>query len=122
MADQRRAGPIEIKTTGEVQDAKGVFTYNMGRVMREPIVGSDGKIHGYKETAQPGFIEGAVTDRGNLDLVALVTGRDLTVSLGLSNGKMIVLRNAWYAGEGTVSTDESEIPVKWIGDAEEVNP
>ncbi|HET9063675.1 MAG TPA: phage tail tube protein [Candidatus Binatia bacterium] len=121
MADQRRAGLIQVQVNGEISDAKGSFTYNLGRPMREAIVGSDG-IHGYKETPQVAFIEGAITDRGTLDLATLVGGRDLTVSLTLGNGKLVVLRDAWFAGEGSGSTEEAEITVRWEGaNAEEVS-
>lgn len=120
MADQRRAGLIQLQVNGEIQDAKGAFTYNLGRPKREAIVGADG-IHGFKETPQVSMIEGAITDKGTLDLAALTSGRDLTLTLSLSNGKVIVLRDGWFAGDGTVSTEESEIPVRWEGaNAEEV--
>lgn len=121
MGNQRRAGLIEIKVNGEIQDAKGSFSYNLGRVKRDAIVGSDAP-HGYRETPQVPFIEGVITDRGNLDLAALVTGRDLTISLTLGNDKMIMLREAWFAGEGTASSEEAEIPVRWEGmNAEEIS-
>lgn len=121
MADQRRAGLIQLQVNGEIFDAKGSFSYNLGRPMREAIPGSDG-IHGYKETPQVAFIEGAITDRGNLDVATLVSQRDVTVTLTLGNGKVIVLRDAWFAGEGTASTEEAEIPVRWEGaNAEEIS-
>jgi hypothetical protein len=121
MADQRRAGLIQLQVNGEIADAKGNFSYNLGRPKREAIPGSDG-IHGYKETPQVAYIEGAITDRGNLDLSALTTGRDLTVTVSLSNGKVIVLKDAWFAGDGTASTEESEIAVRWEGsNAEEIS-
>jgi hypothetical protein len=86
-----------------------------------PIIGGDG-VHGFKETPQVAFIEGAVTDKGSLDMAALASGRDLTVTLSLSNGKVIVLRNGWFASDGTASTEESEIPVRWEGaNAEEIS-
>lgn len=121
MANQRRAGLIQLQVNGEILDAKGAFTYGLGRPKRESIPGSDG-IHGYKEMPQVAFIEGAITDRGTLDLAAIVTGRDLTVTLTLGNDKVIVLRDAWYAAEGTGSTEEGEIAVRWEGaNAEEVS-
>jgi tail tube protein len=121
MADQRRAGLIQLQVNGEIQDAKGAFSYNLGRPKREEIVGSDG-IHGFKETPQAAMIEGAITDRGNLDVAALVSGKDLTVTLSLSNGKVIVLREAWFSGDGNVGTEEQEIGVKWTGaNAEEIS-
>ena len=120
MADQRRAGLIQLQVSGEVQDCKGNFTYNLGRPKREPMVGSDG-VHGFKETPQVAFIEGAITDRGTLDLAALATGTGQTVTLTLGNGKVIVLRDAWFAGEGSASSEEAEIAVRWEGaNAEEI--
>lgn len=121
MADQRRAGLIQLQINGEVYDAKGEFSYNLGKPMREAIVGAD-KIHGFKETPQVAFIEGAITDRGNLDLAALATTRDVTVTLTLGNSKVVVLSDAWFAGEGTGTTGEAEIAVRFEGaNAEEVS-
>ena len=115
MADpQRRAGLIQLQTQGVIQDARGSFSYNLGQVKRDTIVGAD-TVHGYKEVPQAPFIEGSITDRGTLDLAALATGTQLTITLALANGKTIVLRNAWFAGEGTASTEEAEIPVRWEG-------
>ena|SRR5258708_2725562 len=120
MADQRRAGLIQLQVQGTIQDAKGNFTYNLGRPKREAIVGSDG-IHGFKETPQVAFIEGAITDRGTLDLAALASGSDLTVTLTTGNNKVIVLRQAWFAGDGSATTEEAEITVRWEGaNAEEI--
>lgn len=121
MANQRVAGLIQVKANGEIYDAKGNFSYNLGLPLREAIIGSDG-IHGFKETPQVAFVEGAITDRGTLDLRALASGRDLTVSLALGNGKMVVLSDAWFAGEGTGSSEEAEVAVRWEGaNAEEVS-
>jgi hypothetical protein len=111
---QRRGGIISIKANGVIYDAKGAFTYNLGRPIREAIVGSDG-IHDYKETPQVAFIEGAITDRGTLDLEALLDMTDATVTLELANGKVIVLRNAWNASDGTGNTEEGEIPFRFEG-------
>lgn len=121
MANQRVAGLIQLQTNGEVLRAKGTFTYNLGKPKRTPIVGRDG-VHGYKEDPQVAFIEGAITDAGDLDLSALATLRDATVNLKLGNGKMVVLNAAWYAGEGTGNTDESEIGVRWEGQSAEEVP
>lgn len=112
MANQRRAGLISVKADGVVQDAKGNFSYNLGYPKREAIPGADG-VHGYKETPQVAFIEGAITDRGDLDLAALVKATNVTVTLRLGNDKTIVLNGAWFAGDGTGSSEEAEIPVRW---------
>lgn len=121
MADQRRAGIIQVQVDGEVMDAKGAFSYNLGAPKRDAIVGQD-RIHGYKEFPQQAFIEGSITDRGSLDLKALVTGKNQTITIQLANGKMVVLRDGWFAGEGTGATDEGEIAVRWEGnEAEEIS-
>ena len=104
----RRGGTLSLTVNGVRQDAKGSFSYNLGLPKREAIVGAD-SVHGYKETPQAPMIEGEITDRGDLDLAAFVQTTDATVTLQLANGKTIVLRNAWFAGEGTVQTEEGNI-------------
>jgi hypothetical protein len=117
---QRRSGLIQLNIGAVLHDAKGNFSYNLGRPKREAIVGADA-VHGYAETPQAAFIEGEITDRGTLDLAALVVLEDTTVTLTLANGKVIVLREAWFAGEGTASTEAAAIAVRFEGiSAEEV--
>lgn len=111
-SNNRRAGRVYLKINGSLHDAKGSFSYNLGQDKREGIVGADG-IHGYKETPQVPFIEGVITDRGDIDLELLAGDDHVTVTLELVNGKTIVLANAWFAGEGTVTTAEAEIAVRW---------
>jgi hypothetical protein len=118
---QRRGGTISFKIDGVLYDAKGNFTYNLGRPKRESIIGSDG-VHGYKETPQPAFIEGEITDRGDLNLDALVSMSSATVTLELSNGKLIVLSEGTFTGEGTGNSDEGNIAVRFEGtSADEVS-
>lgn len=109
-----RAGKITLKTDGMVLDAKGSFTYNLGRDKLTGIAGAD-RVHGAYSTVQVPFIEGIVTDDEGLDLDALLTARDITATLDLDNGKTIVLRGAWFAGEGNVTTEQGEIAVRWEG-------
>jgi hypothetical protein len=114
VSQARRGGRIQLQVNGELQDAKGAFTYNLGQPKREDVVGSD-RVHGFKEMPQAPFIEGKITDRGTLDLQKLVSIEDATVTLELANGKSILLREAWFAGEGNVSTEDGEIDVRFVG-------
>lgn len=117
----RVAGIIFVKVDGQQYDAKGAFTYNIGSPQREAVVGSDA-VHGFTETPQVPFIEGEFTDRATLDLVALTTIENATVTLELGNGKVVVLRSAWYAGDGNVVTDQANITVRFEGlQAEEIS-
>lgn len=121
MAYQKRvAGIIAVKINGEQVLAKGNFTYNLGKPKREAVVGAD-STHGYKETPQVAFIEGEITDRSDVSLETLVTTKDATVTLELGNGKIIVLRDAWFAADGTGNTEEGNVGVRFEGmSAEEV--
>jgi hypothetical protein len=117
---QRLGGIISVKVDGKIYQAKGAFTYNPGIPLRTPIMGSDSQ-HGFKEEPQPGFIEGEFTDSNTLDVPNLLKLQNVTVTIELANGKMFVLRNAYYAGEGTTSTDEGNIGVRFEGRGEEVS-
>jgi hypothetical protein len=110
----RVAGLIELKVDGNIYLAKGNFTYNIGKPRREAVVGAD-TTHGFKETPQVAFIEGEITDRSDISIEELVSITDATVTLRLGNGKTIVLRNAWYAAEGTFNTEEGNGQVRFEG-------
>lgn len=108
----RRGGIIYLKIDGAIYSAKGSYTYNIGTPKRDAIVGATA-IDGYKEVPQIPFIEGEITDNPNVDLQALTTAENATVTLELANGKVIMLREAWYASEGTGNTDEGNIGVRF---------
>lgn len=117
---QRIAGLIEVKVDGEIKAARGNWTYGLGRPKATTIVGADG-VHGYKEEPQVAFIEGEITDAGDLDLAALVGTRAATVTIQLGNGKMVVLRDAIYAGEGVGNSEEANVDARFEGaGAEEI--
>ena len=111
----RVAGAIFFLIDGVQQNAKGSFSYNLGQPKRDPIIGSDLTVHGYRETGQAPMIEGVITDRQNLNVMDLLNLRDATVTLELANGKSIVQRGSFYSHEGGITTEEAEIPVQLTG-------
>jgi len=111
---QRRAGLIQVALNGEILEAKGNWSYNPGKPLRRAIIGADG-VHGFAEEPQVAFIEGEITDRGSLDLAALAATEDATVTLSMVSGKMFMLREAWFAGEGTGTTEEAAIAIRFEG-------
>lgn len=120
MGVNKRAGTLYLKINGEIQDAKGNFTYRPSVPKRSAINGAD-RVHGFKEEVQEPYIEGEITDKGTLDIEKLFTTEDATVTLELANGKTFILREAWYAGEATVQTQEGNIAIRFEGmDGEEV--
>lgn len=114
MSNQRKGGVIFLKTDSELLDAKGEFTYNLGQPKREAIVGAD-QVHGYTETPQVAFIEGEVTDSNGLNVEKMVNTTDATITLELANGKVFVLRNAWFAGDANIGTGQGNIAVRFEG-------
>lgn len=110
----RVGGIIEILVDGERFDAKGSFSYNQGTPIKTAVVGAD-RVHGYKEEPQAPMIEGATTDRLDLDLTKLTRTSNATVTIRFPNGKTFVLREAWYAGDGVGTTEEGEFPLKFEG-------
>lgn len=118
---QRKGGIIQVQRNGEILDAKGDFTVGYGRPLKTAIIGAD-RVHGNKHEVQVPYIEGAITDRGSLDLADLFDMDGETITLVYANGKSVALADAWFAGEGTVTTSEGEVAVRWEGTSlEEVN-
>lgn len=112
----RRGGIIQFKVDGIQYDAKGNFSHNFGVPKRESMMGADRR-HGFKETPQPAYIEGEITDANDLDIRKVMSLRNVTVTLLVANGKTRVLRNADYCGaDGTVGSEEGNIQVRFEGD------
>jgi hypothetical protein len=109
---ERRGGIIQLTVDGELFDCKGSFTANLGGDLNEMIVGSSG-VTGHTSKPQPAFIEGLLTDRGGLSVKRLIAITSATVHLKLATGKVFVLTEAVYTGDGNITTDEGEINVKF---------
>ena len=117
---KRIGGLLYLRIDGVQHNPKGSFTYNLGSPKREAVLGPNA-VHGYKEMPQVPYIEGEITDQDDLDLAALQAITDGTITLELANGKSIVLRDAWYAADGTVGSEEANVQVRFEGlSAEEV--
>ena len=116
----RVGGVINLKIDGQLYKAKGNFDYDLGVPKKEGVVGMD-RVHGYKETPQVPYIEGTMTDDPGISFEALAKTSDATVTLELGNGKVIVLRNAWWASNSKANSEEGEIEARFEGlSAEEV--
>jgi hypothetical protein len=111
---KRVGGIIFFKIDGTQYRAKGEFTTDIGAPNREAVVGMDGP-HGYKEEPKTPYIEGEITDTPNISLERLFNLTDVKVTLELANGKVHALEDAWYAGDGTLSTNEGNVPVRFEG-------
>lgn len=111
---QRKGGIIQAQREGQLLEAKGEWEYNLGATKKTAIVGA-AKVDGYKEEVQVPFIQGKLTDNASTDVKAMMEATDETLTLILANGKVVVLRNAWFAAEGNITTGEGEIDARWEG-------
>lgn len=111
---KRVGGIIFVKVDGAQFRVKGSWTYNLGKAKREGVVGSDG-VHGYKEMPQIPFIEGAITDDPDISIESLLETKDATITLELANGKVVSLKDAWFAGDGNMTTEEGELEARFEG-------
>lgn len=105
-------GLLAIKVDGNVYNAVGNFTFNQGLRQRAAMMGATGP-DGYTSTPSTPFIAGEIRDASDVDLEALANITDATVTLALANGKTLVLANAWYAGEATGNSEQSNFPVRF---------
>lgn len=116
-----RYGIRTLKINSDVLDVVGNVSYNLGRPIREGKVGAD-RVHGYSEKPQIPFLEGEIRDRGDRKLKTVLDVTGATVTCELLNGKVIVLRDAWFAGEGTGNSEEGNIAFRFEAmRAEEIN-
>ena len=118
----RRGGTMFFKVDSVLRDAKGNWTYNIGAPKREALHSTDQRTIGYKEGPMTPFVEGEITDQRDLVLADFVNLTDTTITLELANDKVFTLRNAWFAADGNVQTEEGNIQVRFEGlEAEETN-
>ena len=116
MAQQKKiGGTLYLKVNGDSLKAKGAFTFNAGYDKQEEVMGSGG-FQGVKSVPQPAFIDGTITVDPGTDLEPILTEENATVSLELASGDTFVLSDAIFAGEGTISSEEGELSVRWVAD------
>jgi len=126
MADDntnRRSGTISLDIDGETIELNGEFTYNLGGKKRTAKVGPK-KVYGYKEEQMIPKIEGEILDSSQLDVKAkLLDISNSTITLELANGKIFILRNAWWGADGDIGTAEANIQAVFEGiEGEEILP
>lgn len=110
----RVAGVAYFKVDGVQFSAKGSFSHSITPTTREGIAGQDG-VHGQKEMPKVPYIEGTITTIEGFNIEDLHAITDATVTLECANNTAVMLRNAWYASDGEVNTEEGETTVRFEG-------
>lgn len=112
-------GTVFVKANGVQYAARGAFSYNIGVPERTTVY--DGNVPvGYTESPREPMIEGEISVTTEVDLRVFIEDDNMTLTLELENGQVVVLRNAWHAGEGTVNVNEGMMPIKFVGKSCEV--
>lgn len=106
------AGLLSVQVNGMVFNLEGDFTLNLGKPMRTPLLGTDGKVHGMKEEPKSPFIQGSVRNMGDLSVSDLVQITNATVTTTCSNGKTYLFRKAAYTGTGDIGTGDATVDFK----------
>lgn len=115
MADNRLAGTAFVTIDGKNYAIVGEGSYRTNTSTRETLKGQDG-VHGYKEMPEPGMISWKGRDSAAVSIQALNDAVDATVVLELANGKSIIGRNMWRAGDPIeVNSEEGTFELKFEG-------
>ncbi len=110
----RIAGVAYLKVDGRQISIRGKWKTNILPTKREGIAGQDG-VHGYKEMPRVPSMQGDASYVDGMLVEDLTKIVNATITLELANGKTHVLRNAWWADESEVDTEEGSFPVKFEG-------
>lgn len=113
MANQV-GGIRSLRIDGVVWPAKGNWTVNMGTPERAAVIGADGP-HGYKETHRVARFEGTITLQGGRSVSEITGLTESDVVLEMTDARTFILREAWYAGSGDVTTEEGELAAAFEG-------
>ena len=66
------------------------------------------------------MIEGELTVTSAVDTAEFINLDGETITLTLESGTIVVLRDAWFAGDGNINLNEARFPVKFVGKSLEV--
>lgn len=115
MADNMIAGTAYLTLDGRSVQLVGEFSYRPTQNTNETLVGMDG-VHGVKSSPAAGMIKAKLRDSGAISISALGNATDVTVVAQLANGKTVIGRNMWRAGEPVeVDTEDASFAIQWEG-------
>ena len=110
----RVAGTAYLAVDGVSYALVGELEYNASLVERESAIGQDG-VHGFIEKPMAPHISGSIRDMNNLSVADLNAMTDVTVTLQLANGKLVIGRNMWTVSSITAKATDGTVEVKFEG-------
>jgi hypothetical protein len=117
MSKNISSGLLSLLADGKALNAMGDFTYSTARTEIEIVTGVDR--HGSeRHTPVTPFIEGTISDSGDLDTRTLHGARFDAVQLQLLNGKTIKINKAVQVSRIEVNAIEGTFSVRFEGTTE----
>lgn len=101
-------GMVSVKVNGATYRAKGDFTFALGGKKNTTIMGPTGPT-GYKVEHVVSYVAGKVAFDTTIDLKDFMNIKGATVDLELEMGTIITWKDAFYAGDRSVTVQEGEI-------------
>ncbi len=83
--------------------SEGDLTFNIGGIKRESVLSSSG-VAGFSGKWSVPFIEGEMIFDKDLDIKKIRDTEDITVKAELYNGYTFSLQNAYFTGDGDISS------------------
>src|SRR5476649_1097500 len=110
MATDKPIGGIaQVKFNGSTLMLRGELQFNFQTGEKKGVVGRDGTFHGFTIDPKLPFIEGDYTHDGSYATSDYEAITGATVTVYLADGRTLVLRQAYVAGEITVNVDEAKV-------------
>lgn len=114
FGNKKIAGVEALVVAGERLAVVDGATYNPGGESREGVAGEAG-IVGARGTTRIPFVEVTIFLDRDTSAQAISRTEDATVMLALKNGKGLVLRGAYFAGDGNVDASAGTMVARFEG-------
>ncbi len=112
-------GYAEVRFNGEMLLFRGDMTHNFQTEVKEGVVGRDKRSHGFTVKPVLPFIEGEFTHDGSFSTADYEAISGATITARLADGRVLVLRGAYVAGDIVVNDDDAKVKLKFEGTAGE---
>jgi len=116
MSQNISSGLLSLVAGSTVLNAVGDFTYSTARTQIEVVTGVD-RHASERHTPVTPFVQGTISDTGDLDTRSLEGARFDTVQLSLQNGKKIKINKAIQVNRIEVNAIEGTMEVRFEGTA-----
>lgn len=109
------AGTASFQIDGVIFTTNGEFDCTILNTKKEAVTTDNPKILFYKETIQPSVIKGKLFLTDELDPTVVTNIVNSVIQVQLKSGKVAILRDAFFSGDGTASAQDGTLDVEFSG-------